>query len=170
MAGAIARRYCFGAPSSLPTYVDATARSGVKFKNDASLTSQKYLLESMCGGVAMLDYDGDGWLDLFFVNGAAIEDPMPADKMPDKSDPRYWNRLYHNNRDGTFTDVTEKAGVRGHSFGMGVAVGDYDNDGRADIYVTNFGRNILYHNNGDGTFTDVTERAGVAGSGWSASA
>lgn len=170
MAGAIARRYCFGAPSSLPTYVDATARSGVKFKNDASLTSQKYLLESMCGGVAMLDYDGDGWLDLFFVNGAAIEDPMPADKMPDKSDPRYWNRLYHNNRDGTFTDVTEKAGVRGHSFGMGVAVGDYDNDGRADIYVTNFGRNILYHNNGDGTFTDVTERAGVAGSGWSTGA
>ena len=170
MADAIARRYCFGAPSSLPTYVDATARSGVKFKNDASLTSQKYLLESMCGGVAMLDYDGDGWLDLFFVNGAAIEDPMPADKMPDKSDPRYWNRLYHNNRDGTFTDVTEKAGVRGHSFGMGVAVGDYDNDGRADIYVTNFGRNILYHNNGDGTFTDVTERAGVAGSGWSTGA
>jgi len=170
VAGAIARRYCFGAPSSLPTYVDATARSGVKFKNDASLTSQKYLLESMCGGVAMLDYDGDGWLDLFFVNGAAIEDPMPADKMPDKSDPRYWNRLYHNNRDGTFTDVTEKAGVRGHSFGMGVAVGDYDNDGHADIYVTNFGRNILYHNNGDGTFTDVTERAGVAGSGWSTGA
>ena len=124
----------------------------------------------MCGGVAMLDYDGDGWLDLFFVNGAAIDDPMPADKMPDKSDPRYWNRLYHNNRDGTFTDVTEKAGVRGHSFGMGVAVGDYDNDGHADIYVTNFGRNILYHNNGDGTFTDVTERAGVAGSGWSTGA
>ena len=142
----------------------------MKFKNEASLTAQKYLLESMCGGVAMLDYDGDGWLDLFFVNGAAIEDPMPAGKMPDKCDPRYWNRLYHNNRDGTFTDVTQVAGVRGHSYGMGVAVGDYDNDGRPDLYVTNFGRNILYHNNGDGTFTDVTEKAGVAADGWSTSA
>ena len=137
----------------------------MKFKNEASLTTQKYLLESMCGGVAMLDYDGDGWLDLFFVNGAAIEDSMPAGKMPDKSDPRYWNRLYHNNRDGTFTDVTQTAGVRGHSYGMGVAVGDFDNDGRPDLYVTNFGRNILYHNNGDGTFTDVTDKAGVAAGG-----
>jgi len=142
----------------------------VKFKNEASLTAQKYLLESMCGGVAMLDYDADGWLDLFFVNGAAIEDPMPAGKMPDKSDPRYWNRLYRNNRDGTFTEVTQAAGVRGHSYGMGVAVGDFDNDGRPDLYVTNFGRNILYHNNGDGTFTDVTEKAGVAAGGWSTSA
>jgi len=147
-----------------------TVRSGVKFRDDASLTSQKYLPESMTGGVAMLDYDGDGWLDLFFVNGAALEDPMPEGRLPDKTDPRYWNRLYHNNRDGTFTDVTEKAGVRGHSYGMGVAVGDYDNDGRPDIYVTNFARNILYHNNGDGTFTDVTEKAGVAGGGWSTSA
>jgi enediyne biosynthesis protein E4 len=159
-----------GASPPLPTFADVTARSGVKFKNEASLTAQKYLLESMCGGVAMLDYDGDGWLDLFFVNGAAIEDPMPAGKMPDKSDPRYWNRLYHNNRDGTFTDVTQVAGVRGHSYGMGVAVGDFDNDGRPDLYVANFGRNILYHNNGDGTFTDVTEKAGAAADGWSTSA
>jgi len=167
---ALAARRLLATQPVLPAFTDTTARSGVKFKNEASLTSQKYLLESMCGGVAMLDYDGDGWLDLFFVNGAALEDPMPAGKLPDKSNPRYWNRLYHNNRDGTFSDVTEAAGMRGHSYGMGVAVGDYDNDGRPDIYVTNLGRNILYHNNGDGTFTDVTEKAGVAGEGWSTSA
>ncbi|HZT31093.1 MAG TPA: CRTAC1 family protein [Bryobacteraceae bacterium] len=154
----------------LPTFRDVTARCGVSFRNAASHTSQKYLVETMTGGVAMLDYNGDGLLDLFFVNGAALEDPMPAGRTPDKSAPRYWNRLYRNNGDGTFTDVTEAAGVRGHSYGMGVAVGDYNNDGRADLYVTNFGRNILYRNNGDGTFTDVTEKAGVAGGGWSAGA
>lgn len=157
-------------PAGLPVFADITARSRVDFKNTAVHTSEKYLLETMTGGVAMLDYDGDGRLDLFFVNGAALDDPMPPDKQPDKTDPRYWNRLYRNNGDGTFTDVTGKAGVRGHSFGMGVAVGDYDNDGLPDLYVTNFGRNILYHNNGDGTFTDVTEKAAVAGGGWSASA
>ncbi len=124
----------------------------------------------MVGGVAMLDYDGDGRQDLFFVNGARLEDPMPPGKTPDKTDPRYWNRLYRNNGDGTFTDVTEKAGVRGHSYGMGAATGDYDNDGAPDLYVTNFGRNILYRNNGDGTFTDVTGKVGVAGGGWSAGA
>src|SRR5882724_1108114 len=155
---------------SPPTFIDIAARSGVKFKHDASHTSQKYLPESMGGGVAMFDYDGDGRLDLFFVNGAALQDPMPAVKSADKSDPRYWNRLYRNNGDGTFTDVTESAGVRGHSYGMGVAIGDYDNDGRPDLYVTNVGENILYHNNGDGTFTDVTKKAGVAGGGWSTSA
>ncbi len=124
----------------------------------------------MPGGVAMFDYDGDGRMDLYFVNGAKLDDSMLPGKPPDKTDPRFWNRLYHNNGDGTFTDVTEKAGVRGLGYGMGAAVGDYDNDGHADLYVTNFGRNILYHNNGDGTFTDVTEKAGVAGSGWSSSA
>jgi enediyne biosynthesis protein E4 len=153
-----------------PVFTDIAARSGIRFVCQGSPTSQKYLIETMVGGVAMFDYDGDGRLDLFFVNGAALDDPMPAGKVPDKSDPRFWNRLYHNNGDGTFTDVTEKAGVKGHSFGMGVAVADYDNDGRPDIYVTNFGRNILYHNNGDGTFTDVTEKAGVATGGWSAAA
>jgi enediyne biosynthesis protein E4 len=157
-------------PAALPQFRDITAASGVRFKNEASHTPEKYLLESMTGGVALLDYDGDGWLDLFFVNGALLKNPMGPDDKPDKSDPKYWNRLYRNNRDGAFTDVTEKAGVRGHSYGMGAAVGDYDNDGRPDLYVTNFGRNILYHNNGDGTFTDVTEKAGVAGGGWSVSA
>src|ERR1700681_3984897 len=153
-------------PSPLPVFADVTKKSGVRFKHEASWTSQKYLPESMGAGVAMFDYDNNGRLDLFFVNGAAIRDPMPVGASPDKSDPKYWNRLYRNNGDGTFTDVTEDAGVRGSSYGMGVATGDYDNDGNTDLLVTNLGGNILYHNNGDGTFTDVTEKAGVAGSGW----
>ncbi len=124
----------------------------------------------MGSGVAWLDYDGDGNLDLFFVNGAALADPMRKGKPPDKTDPRYWNRLYRNTGHGTFVDVTERAGLRGEGYGMGVAVADYDNDGRPDIYVTNFGRNQLYHNEGDGTFKDVTEQAGVAGGGWSSGA
>ena len=159
-----------GGTAALPVFRDVTAQSKVNFRCEGSPTSQKYLIETMVGGVAMFDYDGDGWQDLYFVNGARLLDPMPKGKQPDKSDPRFWNRLYHNNGDGTFTDVTERAGVKGHSFGMGVAVGDYDNDGRPDIFVTNFGRNILYHNNGDGTFTDSTEKGGVAGEGWSSSA
>ena len=163
-----------GAPAEkqapLPIFQDMTARSGIAFQLLSSRTPQKYLIETMPGGVAMLDYDGDGFEDLFFVNGARLQSPMPPGAAADKSDPKYWNRLYRNNGDGTFTDVTEKAGLRGHSYGMGVAVGDYDNDGFPDLYVTNFGSNILYHNNGDGTFTDVTTRAGVAAGGWSSSA
>lgn len=124
----------------------------------------------MVGGVAVFDFDGDGRLDIFFVNGAKLDDPMAPGKVPDKSDARYWNRLYRNNKDGTFTDVTKKAGVQGHSYGMGAAVGDYNNDGRPDLFVTNVGRNILYKNNGDGTFTDLTTEAGVAGGGWSTAA
>src|SRR5450755_1926775 len=154
----------------LPVFVDITAKAGISFHLQSSRTPQKYLIETMPGGVAMLDYDGDGLQDLFFVNSAYLRSPMPAGAKPDKSDPAYWNRLYSNNGDGTFTDVTEKAGLHGHSYGMGVAVGDYDNDGRPDIFVTNFGGNILYHNNGDGTFTDVTSQAGVVRGGWSASA
>lgn len=155
------------AQSAIPqTFEDATTKSGILFKQEASHTSQKYLPESMVGGVAMFDYDNDGWLDLFFVNGAKLLDPMPHGAAPDKSDPRYWNRLYKNNRDGTFTDVTEKAGLQGRFYGMGVATGDYDNDGNVDLLVTNLGGNILYHNNGDGTFTDVTAKANVGGGGW----
>ena len=156
--------------SDAPTFVDVAASSGVDFKNDPSPTSQKYLPESMVGGVAMLDYNGDGLLDLYFVNGAGLEDPMPPEKSPDKSEPRYWNRLYRNNGDGTFSDTTESAGVAGESYGQGVAVGDYDNDGRPDLYVTNFGPNNLYRNEGDGTFRQVTREAGVSGGGWSAGA
>ena len=110
----------------------------------------------MVAGVALLDYDGDGYLDVYLVNGAAI----PSLK---KESPAYWNRLFHNNHDGTFTDVTEKAGVAGAGYGMGVAVGDYDNDGRPDLFVANVTGNQLFHNNGDGTFTDVTAKAGLAG-------
>jgi hypothetical protein len=156
------------APSVL--FEDVAASAGVTFRHQKSATSRKYLIESVTGGVAMLDYDGDGWLDLYFVNGAELKDPMKAGQVPDKSAPRFWNRLYRNRRNGTFEDVTEKSGVRGQGYGMGAAVGDFDGDGRPDLYVTNFGRNILYHNKGDGTFEDVTDRAGVAGGGWSASA
>jgi hypothetical protein len=147
-------------------FEDVTTKSGIRFKHESSRTSQKYLPESMGAGVAMFDYDNDGWLDLFFVNGAKLQDPMPRSASPDKADPRYWNRLYRNNRDGTFTDVTERAGLQGRLYGMGVATGDYDNDGNVDLLVTNLGGNILYHNNGDGSFTDVTAKAGVGGSGW----
>ena len=162
-----------GQPGATPppiAFEDVTQRSKVRFLHRSSATSQKYLIESMSGGVGVLDYDGDGLPDIFFVNGARIDDPMPEGKLPDKSLPAYWNRLFRNNGDGTFSDVTEKAGVQGAGYGMGVAVGDYDNDGKPDLYVTSYGRNTLYHNNGDGTFTDVTGQAGVGGGGWSAGA
>jgi hypothetical protein len=107
--------------------------------------------------------------DIFVGNGAPLNDPTPKSTIPQKSG-RDWNRLFHQKKDGTFEDVTEKAGLQGAGYGMGVAVGDYDNDGFEDLYVTAYGGNKLYHNNGDGTFTDVTERAGVAGTGWSTSA
>ena len=124
----------------------------------------------MGAGVALFDYDNDGRLDLFFVNGAPLADPTAKGTVPEKSEPKYWNRLFHQKADGTFQDVTEKAGLQGAGYGMGVAVGDYDNDGFEDLYVTALGGNKLYHNNGNGTFTDVTEKAGVAGSSWSTSA
>ena len=158
------------AGAALPVFQDLTAGSGVDFRCEGSPTSQKYLIETMVGGVAILDYDVDGRLDLYFVNGARLEDPMPPGAEPDKSAPRFWNRLYRNNGDGTFTDVAEEAGVQDRYYGMGAAVGDYDNDGDPDLYVTNFGRNTLFRNNGDGTFTDVTEAAGVGGGGWSSAA
>lgn len=158
--------------SALPQakFVDVTSSLGVRFQHEAPHTSKKYLLETMGSGVALFDFDNDGKLDLFFVNGAPIDDPSPAGTVPAKTGPKYWNRLYHQKADGTFEDVTEKSGLQGAGYGMGVAVGDYDNDGFEDLFVTSFGRNYLYHNNGNGTFTDVTEKAGVAGSGWSVSA
>jgi len=146
---------------------------GVDFVLRNSPTLRKYLIETMPGGVALLDYNNDGLLDVFLVNGGHVRDPLGSPFSFARHEPAYWNRLYRQNKDGTFTDVTQQAHLANAgdtNYGMGVAVGDYDNDGFPDIYVTNFGKNILYHNNGDGTFTDVTEKAGVAAGGWSASA
>lgn len=154
----------------VPKFVDITSALGLNFRGQASHTSKKYLIETMGSGIALFDYDNDGLLDIFVVNGAPLSDPTPKGTIPQKTGPQYWNRLYHQKKDGTFEDVTEKAGLQGVGYGMGVAVGDYDNDGYEDLYVTAYGGNKLYHNNGDGTFTDVTEKAGVAGSGWSTSA
>jgi len=152
---------------------DARLPRGLDFTLENSPTTQKYLIETMPGGVALLDYNNDGLLDVFLVNGGRLTDPMRLPEKFDRGNPRYWNRLYRQNKDGSFTDVTEAAGLANAgsgNYGMGVAVGDYDNDGYPDLYVTNYGKNILYHNNGDGTFTDVTAKAGVEGGGWSASA
>lgn len=156
--------------TSVPKFTDVSSALGVNFQHMASHTSRKYLIETMGSGVALLDYDNDGRLDIFAVNGAPLNDPTPRGTIPQKTGPKYWNRLYHQKQDGTFEDVTEKAGLQGVGYGMGVAVGDYDNDGYEDLYVTAYGGNKLYHNNGDGTFTDVTEKAGVGASGWSTSA
>ena len=158
------------AKTPVPKFTDVTSALGVKFQHLASHTSKKYLIETMGSGVALFDYDNDGRLDIFAVNGAPLSDPTAKGDIPQKTNAKYWNRLYHQKQDGSFEDVTEKAGLQGTGYGMGVAVGDYDNDGYEDLYVTAYGGNKLYHNNGDGTFTDATEKAGVGGSGWSTSA
>ncbi|MFN7948032.1 MAG: CRTAC1 family protein [Blastocatellia bacterium] len=151
-------------------FTDITAASRITFQHAASKTSVKFLPETMGGGVALFDYNNDGRLDIFFTNGAKLDEKMTSAQQPDKREAKYWNRLYQQNADGTFTDVTEKAGVAGTRYDFGAAVADYDNDGYADLYVTGYGGNTLYHNNGNGTFTDVTAKAGVAGGGWSSSA
>jgi hypothetical protein len=152
---------------------DVNLPRGLDFTLQNSPTSQKYLIETMPGGVALFDYNNDGLLDIFLVNGGHVTSPMQTPENFDRHNPLYWNRLYRQNKDGSFTDVTEQAGLANAgdgNYGMGVAVGDYDNDGYPDLYVTSYGKNILYHNNGDGTFTDVTAKAGVAAGGWSVSA
>ena len=149
--------------NGLPAFeVIPSSTSRITFEHVSARSPQYYLPETLGGGGGFIDYDNDGWMDIYLVNSGKCDfyDPNPPLR----------NALYHNNRDGTFTDVTEKAGVAGGGYGMGVAVGDYDRDGWPDLYVTQYGRCILYHNNGDGTFTDVTEKAGVGAVGLCASA
>jgi hypothetical protein len=150
------------------SFEDIAAKAGIDFVLRNAATGEKRQIETMVSGVAVFDYNNDGWPDLYFVNGA--DQPELS-----KSDPSYFNRLYRNNGDGTFADQTEHAGVRGRGFEMGVATADYDNDGAADLFVAGVNRNTLYRNRGDGTFEDVTERAGLAhrgpqGKPWSVSA
>ena len=136
--------------------------SGINFVHTAGSSPEKYLPESTGAGCAFLDYDNDGWMDIYLVNSGKCDFFAPSVPLR--------NALYHNNRDGTFTDVTEKAGVAGGGYGMGVAVGDYNRDGFPDLYLTQYGRSVLYRNNGDGSFSDVTEKAGVGAPGWASSA
>jgi hypothetical protein len=138
--------------------VEGARAAGLDFVLRNAAAGRMYQVETLPGGLGVIDYDDDGWPDLFCTNGASL----PGLK---KTGPEFWNRLYRNNRDGTFTDVTARSGLRGEGYSMGVAVGDYDNDGRQDLFVVGVYANRLYHNNGDGTFADVTARAGLAGNG-----
>jgi enediyne biosynthesis protein E4 len=139
-------------------FVDIAAKAGLTASNIfGGVDTKKYIIETTGTGVAIFDYDNDGWPDIFLVNGTTLE-KLPTGKPPT-------SHLYHNNHDGTFTDVTEKSGLDKSGWGQGVCVGDYDNDGWEDLYVTYYGKNVLYHNNGNGKFTEVSEQAGVAGSG-----
>ena len=147
------------APAAPVVFTDVTKRAGITWVHDNALSAERYLPETVGAGCVFFDYDNDGWMDIYLVNSGPSDFFTPAKPLK--------NALYHNNHDGTFTDVTDKAGVAGNSFGMGAAAGDYDGDGWVDLYVTCYGRNTLYHNNGNGTFTDVTEKAGVAAPGWS---
>jgi enediyne biosynthesis protein E4 len=149
-------------PARYPFQEVPPEKSGIRWAHSAGKCPDKYLPETTGAGCAFFDFDNDGWMDIYLVNSGKCDFFNP--------DPPLRNALYKNNRDGTFTDVTEKAGVGAGGFGQGVAAGDYDGDGFPDLYVTQYGNSILYHNNGDGTFTDVTEKAGVAAPGWGSSA
>ena len=156
-------------------FADATAQAGIDFRHDGSPTPRKYLPETMGGGAAVLDADGDGWMDLYFVNGAALRFPHPEGLEPDKSDPRFWNRFYRNNGDGTYSDATAEYALQGRGYGMGAAVGDYDNDGDPDLVVTNAATGdvpaaTLYRNEEGRRFADVTLAAGLRVRGWAAGA
>ena len=156
-------RFSFGSPPTPNLFeIVPPEVSGISWRHISGKSHEHYLPETTGAGCAFFDYDNDGWMDIYLVNSGKCDffDPNPPLR----------NALYHNNRDGTFTEVTIKAGVAGGGYGQGVAVGDYDGDGFSDLYITQYGHNILYHNNGDGTFTDVTEKAGVAAPGWSSSA
>ena len=155
--------HAFAAVSANPLFQPVPAsRSGIVFTHTAGLSPNMYLPETVGAGCAFLDYDNDGWMDIYLVNSGPCDFYTPPSPLR--------NALYKNNRDGTFTDVTLKAGVPGSAYGMGVAVGDYDGDGLPDLFVTQYPHSILYHNNGDGTFADVTAKAGVSCPGWATSA
>ncbi|MEN3332684.1 MAG: enediyne biosynthesis protein [Blastocatellia bacterium] len=142
------------------TFEEVPAKtSGITWVHNNAHSLERHLPETVGAGCAFFDYDNDGWMDIYLVNSGAADFYRPATPLK--------NALYHNNHNGTFTDVTDKAGMAGGTFGMGVAAGDYDGDGWQDLYITSYGRNLLYHNNGNGTFTDVTDKAGVAAPGWS---
>lgn len=145
----------------IPQLVDITDQAGIRFTH-ASDPNKRYIVESMGGGVILIDYDRDGWPDIYFTNAPTVDQALHGQKA--------WGALYHNNHDGTFTDVTARAGLNHACIGMGGAVGDYNNDGWPDLYLTCLGGNILYRNNGNGTFTDVTAKAGVADGRWSTGA
>src|SRR5438874_1541827 len=145
----------------LPQFADITSSTGIHFAHEIS-PEKKFIVESMSGGVLLIDYDRDGWPDIYFTNAPTVAMALEGKKAR--------SALYHNNHDGTFTDVTDKAGVGYPGFAMGGAAGDYNNDGWPDIYVTCLGGNVLYRNHGDGTFTDVTKTAGVADGRWSTGA
>jgi hypothetical protein len=152
------------AHSSPVSFADVTQAAGIDFHLTCGGPEKRYIMESMCGGIAIFDYDNDGWMDILLVNGSTLED-LKAGKC------RHPSKLYRNNHDDTFTDVTTKAGLTHCGWGFGAAVGDYDNDGWEDLYITYLDRAVLYHNNHDGTFTDVTTKAGVGNLGhWGTSA
>jgi hypothetical protein len=150
-------------PASGVSFADVTRASGIDFHLTCGGPEKRYIMESMCGGVAVFDYDNDGWMDILLVNGSTLEDMRDGKCHPSK--------LYRSNHDGTFTDVSARAGITHCGWGFGVAVGDYDNDGWEDLYITYLDGAVLYHNNGDGSFTDVTAKAGVGNTGnWGTSA
>ncbi|HEY1580683.1 MAG TPA: CRTAC1 family protein [Terracidiphilus sp.] len=155
-AGHFSRGFADAIPAGLIRFVNAAPGNGLNFVLRNGAFGRKYQVETLPGGLGVIDFDNDGWPDLYCINGAALPTLQ-------KSDPSFQNRLYRNNRNGTFTDVTARAGVQGRGYEMGVAVGDYNNDGQEDLYVVGVHGNTLYRNNGDGTFTDVTAVAGVGG-------
>ena len=155
--------YHLPAATPLPAFEEIpSSASGISWTHINGRSPLAHLPETVGAGCAFLDYDNDGWMDIYLVNSGPCDFYQPPQPLR--------NALYHNNRDGTFTDITQKAGVPGNAYGMGVAVGDYDGDGFPDIYLTQYPHSVLYHNNGDGTFTDVTAKAGVAAPGWATSA